>query len=106
LEYIDFKPTREVSYTVGGETVDKKFFDFGGAKVSITYEVDEATSPKHIKILFNTNIAGLSRKIKTLAGIMKFTDNDNLLLRMNFDDGEIPTNFTKEGTATLTRVGK
>jgi len=47
-------------------------------EASITYEVDDTTLPKSIKIIMDIGIGGMN-KTKTTSGIMKFTDDGDLM---------------------------
>lgn len=82
-----------------GERTGGKEFDIDGEKGSMTYQLDESTSP--IKFDVTVTILKTAQKMSMLC-LMKIVDNNTIILASDFNNTR-PTSFTKDNSITLKR---
>ncbi|MCE7996696.1 MAG: hypothetical protein HEP71_32350 [Roseivirga sp.] len=76
--YMIFDGNHTTTMIANGETIGGNDYEVEGTKVSLTYAVDETTSPKNFDLIFK--IAGT--EFGRMKGIIKFIDEDTFQLHI------------------------
>ncbi|MDX1653545.1 MAG: hypothetical protein R3277_13695 [Brumimicrobium sp.] len=100
--YISLDSLGYAFFVIEGDTVGGKSFMLEGHEVSMKYKIKYNESHHHIDFIIylkNQNI-----EISKLPGIFKFNDDQSILLCINFDSEDRPSDFNEEDILTLRKV--
>lgn len=100
IRFMNFDKEGYASFETKGQIIGGKEFLLDGKKGSMTYEINTDKDP--IEIDFTITKLKTNEQKKILA-IVKFQDNNNILIALEFDTLR-PTEFNKENAITLKRV--
>lgn len=76
--YMIFEADHSTTMIANGETIGGKNYEVEGAKISLTYAVDETTSPRNFDLIFKMG----GNEFGRMKGIIKFIDEDTFQLQI------------------------
>jgi len=103
IGYLKFEPDGYAFFIIDGDTLGGRSFHMEGMEGSMTYNVNEKDTPKSIN--FDTKLKNLQEP-KRLSGIIKFTENGELMLSIDFGGGTNLKSFIEEDTVILEKVNE
>lgn len=97
---ITFDKAGYVSFTSQGKEVGGKKYKMEGMVFNMTYETNESVTPHTIDFVFT--LASENLEAGRMTGIYKLVNTDTLIINMNFEGTERPTQFDPEDPNQIT----
>ena len=100
---INFDDEGYVSFTVNGEEIGGKQYKSEGLVFDMYYEINDAVSPHTMDFVIKM---ADDIEVGRMMGIYAFTNDQTLIINMNFDGGDRPAALdeSSENQITLTKI--
>ncbi len=104
IGYLAMDEAGFATFTVGRDTLGGRSFVVEEVEAYMRYEIDYGTVPHSIDFVVGDKESGA--ELGRLPGILRFEENKQLRICLNFDSPVRPTEFVEEDTIVFTQIGK